>query len=330
MPSLLGVPSQQDVTSRTQVILDTDDLFSSGGRAIAASETIPHPNFSINGLGDNDIGLIRLQTPVTDRAPTPINRERDDAKAGMVVTQVGYGATQVGGSQAGRLFAIAAKTSTSCSSFGTSDTNLLCFSQVDGHGKCQGDSGGPSFATIDGIERVVGVTSFGDQNCAQFGADTRVDAELDFLYTHAPQLQCQADGACNDSCGMNGLPTDDDCSICTKDTECEESEVCANDGRCVPAPFTPGGDGSECAGNDECGSGLCATDDQGGACTSICATNDDCSDGFDCVESGSQSVCWPKSGDTGGCSVGGKGSAPMGTLLFALAVFATLGRRRRH
>ncbi|MCP4448955.1 MAG: trypsin-like serine protease [Myxococcales bacterium] len=130
LPSLLGVGTQDQVTGQTQVIFDTDDLYSSGGRAIQAAETIPHPDFSINGLGDNDIALIRLQTPVTDRTPTPINRSREDAKAGLLVTQVGYGATQVGGSQAGRLFAIDAKRSTSCSNFGSSDDKLLCFSQM--------------------------------------------------------------------------------------------------------------------------------------------------------------------------------------------------------
>src|SRR5436190_1819679 len=31
---------------------------------------------------------------------------------------------------------------------------------------CEGDSGGPAFATLDGAERVVGVTSSGDPQCA--------------------------------------------------------------------------------------------------------------------------------------------------------------------
>jgi hypothetical protein len=326
-PALLGVGSQDQVTSQTQVLFDADSVFNGSGRTIQAAETIPHPSFSVNSLGNNDIGLIRLQTPVTDRAPTPINRFNDDASAGIVVTQVGYGATQVGGQQAGNLFAIAAKTTTSCSSFGVSDANLLCFSQVDGQGKCQGDSGGPSFATIGGIERVVGVTSFGDQTCAQFGADTRVDAELDFLYTHAPELQCQLDGVCNDACGLGELPADNDCTVCTKDSECEDSEVCAADGRCVAAPFTPGGDGFECSTDDQCDSSLCAQADEGGTCTSLCTTDDQCSDEFECIEAGDQSVCWPES-KSGGCSIGGEPEAPVGALLFVLAMLLALKPRR--
>lgn len=328
-PSLLGANSQEQVTSQTQIIFDAENVFGGNGDARRVRATIPHPDFSINGLGDNDIGLIMLQTPITDRAPTPINRVHDDAPVGISVIQVGYGATQVGGAGAGSLFAIADKKTTSCSGFGGSDAKLLCFSQTDGQGKCQGDSGGPSFATINGVERVVGVTSFGDQSCAQFGADTRVDAELDFLYTHAPELQCQAEGSCNEDCGQNGLPVDEDCFVCTKDEECEDMEVCANDGRCVPAPFTPGGDGSECVSNDDCGSSICAGSDEGSICTSICTSDDQCSDGLECIAAGDQNVCWPSEEDSGGCSVGGKGSSPFGALVLGLGLVFGLRRRRR-
>ncbi len=330
-PQLIGADSQEQVTSQTQIIFDAESVFGGNGDARRVVATIPHPEFSMNNLGDNDIGLIRLQSPITDRTPTPINRIGDDAKVGISVTQVGYGATQVGGQGAGSLFALQDKKTTSCSGFGGSDANLLCFSQTDGQGKCQGDSGGPSFATIDGVERVVGVTSFGDQTCAQFGADTRVDAELDFLYANAPELQCQAEGACNEDCGRNGLPVDEDCSICTKDSECEAEQICAGDGRCVPAPFTPGGDGSECSANEDCGSNICASSDEGNICTSTCATNEECSDGLECVAAGGdQSVCWPESNDSGGCSVGGRQDAPWGALFIGLAMIVGLGRRRRR
>tara|TARA_R110002073_G_scaffold303128_1_gene471129 strand:- start:85328 stop:86491 length:1164 start_codon:yes stop_codon:yes gene_type:complete len=329
-PALLGANSQAQVTSQTQVLIDADSVFNDSGSRIQAADTIPHPSFSVNSLGNNDIGLIRLATPVTDRLPTPINRFNEDAPAGIIVTQVGYGATQVGGSQAGNLFAIDAKATTSCSPFGVSDANLLCFSQTDGQGKCQGDSGGPSFATIGGIERVVGVTSFGDQTCAQFGADTRVDAELDFLYTHAPELQCQVDGACNEDCGKGELPTDDDCTVCTKDSECEDAEVCAADGSCVAAPFTPGGDGFECSADEQCDSSLCANAEEDGTCTSLCTSDEQCSDGFECIEAGAQSVCWPESSGSGGCSIGGTSEAPIGALLIALAMLLALKPRRRR
>lgn len=41
---------------------------------------------------------------------------------------------------------------------------------------CAGDSGGPVFMTIDGVERLVGVTSHGDVGCTDHGVAIRVDA----------------------------------------------------------------------------------------------------------------------------------------------------------
>jgi len=88
--------------------------------------------------------------------------------------------------------------SVSCPSLGVgSDTNLLCFSQTNNRGTCSGDSGGPAFAVIDGKQTVVGVTSFGDMQCADYGADTRVDVEQPFLVAHVPDLiGCLSDQDC--------------------------------------------------------------------------------------------------------------------------------------
>ncbi|EYF00204.1 S1 family peptidase [Chondromyces apiculatus] len=41
---------------------------------------------------------------------------------------------------------------------------------------CAGDSGGPVFMTVEGVERLVGVTSRGDAACEQHGVAVRMDA----------------------------------------------------------------------------------------------------------------------------------------------------------
>ena len=46
---------------------------------------------------------------------------------------------------------------------------------------CSGDSGGPALKKVGGRIRVVGVTSFGDQNCSQFGASMRTDDNANFI-----------------------------------------------------------------------------------------------------------------------------------------------------
>ena len=215
-PALLDAASQAEVTARTVVVFDTTTVLEAGGRVIAASNTIPHPDFDVNFLGDDDIGLIQLAEPVTDRKVSAIARTAADAPTGVSVTMVGFGSTDgtapPGTVNVGVEFVLRDRVSTSCDSVPLAglpldDTKLLCFSQVDNKGKCGGDSGGPSFATSGGVTKVVGVTSFGDTECVYMGADTRVDAELAFLDQNIPDLRCTSDGVCGDACGT----TDVDC-----------------------------------------------------------------------------------------------------------------------
>ncbi len=337
LPSLLGFSSQEEVTAGTQVVFDTDDIRGGGGFQVKAAVTMPHPAFTTSTIGDNDVGLIWLAQAVTDRAPTPINRFYDDAAPGVVVTQVGYGVSAPGDQgTAGKLRMVQSKQTTACQPYGAgSDSNLLCFSQSDGTGKCEGDSGGPSYMTIGGIQRVVGITSFGDQNCAQFGADTRVDAELDFLFEQVPSLQCQPDGVCNDLCGKGGLPVDDDCPTCADDSDCGDSNLACVDGLCRARPGTPGGLGSSCASSDECDSGICGGGPDGNRCTDLCTLDgNECPDGFDCIAAGGDAfACWPGAdGGGGGCSV--TTTTPRRTAgsfgLWLLLGLALARRRRRR
>ena len=50
---------------------------------------------------------------------------------------------------------------------------------------CNGDSGGPAIAQGGGGDIVIGVTSYGDDNCNQFGVDVRTDASDAFIATYA-------------------------------------------------------------------------------------------------------------------------------------------------
>src|SRR5439155_7548386 len=181
----------------------------------------------INNLGKNDSGLIKLASPVTTMTSVPVNLVAASAPVGVQVTMVGFGATAVGGGGNVGVEYVVQQTSIACTGGEGSDANLLCFSQVNGKGKCEGDSGGPSFAMINGKLVEVGITSFGDQSCSQFGADTRTDAEKAFLLQHVPELECNAD------------------ADCAAGHECFAHT-------CIVTPFDPTGLGSTCAGNADC------------------------------------------------------------------------------
>ena len=208
-PLVVQLPSQEAVTQNIRVFLGTVNLLQSVGEVRTAALTIPKPEFSLANLGQHDIGLVKLAQPVTVITPTPVNLDPARAPVGATVTMVGFGSTELsGGGMLGVEFVLGDRISTACAAYGLSDASLLCFPQTDSKGKCGGDSGGPSFAEIDGALTVVGVTSFGDSNCAELGADTRTDAEREFLEAHIPALTGDADdgGGCCDA-GGRGAPS---------------------------------------------------------------------------------------------------------------------------
>lgn len=306
-PQVVGLSTQAQVTASIKVHFGTVNIFQSPGTVIMASDSIPDPMFNVNNLGSHDSGLIHLATPVNDVKPVPINLDPTMAPVGVQVTMVGFGTTQVNAGGGAGVEYVVQQTSIACDPQIGTDANLLCFSQTSGKGKCEGDSGGPSFATINGKLLEVGVTSFGDQSCAQFGADTRIDAEKDFIKAHVPNLYCM---------------TDSDCSM---GRECFENA-------CIVTPFQPTGLGAACTGNSDCDSGTCALEGSNGKCTMSCTMGDatTCPSGFDCTAAGAQGVCWPhENPDSGGCcSVGSGAQGP--AALAGLTLFGLLAMRRRR
>jgi snapalysin len=297
-PSAVGLASQEAVTRSIRVHLGTVNLDLSQGDVRAASFTIPKPGFSLDSLGHDDIGLVKLAQPVTDVAPAPVNFDRARAPIGTVVTMVGFGATATGGAGTiGIEYALADRASTSCAPYGVSDGDLLCFSQTDGLGKCRGDSGGPSFAQLDGRRALVGVTSFGDPDCIKLSADTRTDVERPFLASN-----------------LAGCAGDEDCP----------DGICF-DGRCIAPPFSPAGIGTTCTTSAQCDSGICGEGPDGKRCIEICTLGGAaCPDGFGCLrQAGASGSCWPD--DAGGCcDAGGRGA---GAALLGIAL-VVVGLRR--
>jgi hypothetical protein len=307
-PAVVGASSQAALTASVRVHFNTVNINTVQGMVVTASDTIPDPMFDINNLGSHDSGLIKLSTPVTMVKPVPVNFIAANAPVGTMVTMVGFGATAVGGGGNVGIEYVVQQTSIGCTGGEGTDANLLCFSQTSGKGKCEGDSGGPSFAMIKGQMFEVGITSFGDQNCSQFGADTRTDAESAFILQHIPELQCSTDA------------------------DCAAGHECFSH-RCIVNPFDPMGLGSVCTGGADCDSGQCASGDGGMKCSMVCTTGDatTCPSGFDCVSdgAGTSGACWPTPSGGGGCCDAGGAGGPT-TMLVGIGLCAVLLRKRRR
>ena len=306
-PSVVGVSSQQAVTQSVKVHFDTVNIGATQGTVVGAMDTIPDPKFNVNALGQYDSGLIHLSSSVTTMKPVPVNFDPAKAPVGVMVTMVGFGATAVGGGGNVGIEYVVQQQSIACQSQIGSDANLLCFSQTSGKGKCEGDSGGPSFAMIDGHLVEVGITSFGDQTCSTFGADTRVDAEKDFIVSHIPALFCSSDA---------------DCSM---GHECFEHS-------CIVTPFTTSGLGANCTSGTDCDSGMCAsTGSTNDKCTMSCTVNDNttCPSGFACTDvGGGQGVCLATDSGGGCCDAGGSGGPA--TMLVGICLVGVVLRRHRR
>ncbi len=161
---------------------DPDVNDAAGGLVVAISEVHAHPEFDWKAW-DNDIALVRLATPVTDRAPTPLYR--DVVVAQTPVIDVGYGVADNNDGGGGLLRSVD-KVTADCA--GANDPTvsgdvLVCMDASDGRGSCFGDSGGPTFTRINGSLVVAGVTSggTGDQCGAGWDLYTSIVAELLFL-----------------------------------------------------------------------------------------------------------------------------------------------------
>ena len=340
--SEVGVSSQAQVTADIHVFFDTVNVDQSQGTVVTASSSLPDPAFDINNLGSHDIGLIKLSAPVTNITPVPINLNPANVGLGVTLTQVGFGATAVGGTGQVGVEHVVMVTTETCSDVGASDANLLCWSQTDGKGKCEGDSGGPSFLTINGVLTQVGETSFGDggsgTSCSEFGTDTRIDAEKAFIVANIPELGCIKDGTCDAACGTGGLPTDPDCNPCTTDEQCTTgSAAVAGDicyeGTCTAGPTLAGGLGATCTKNGDCTLDSCGGEGSDLLCVAECTVGSasSCPSDFDCLSTsstGSAGACWPSSGGGGGCCDAGSDGAP--TALIGLALFGVVLRRARR
>jgi MYXO-CTERM domain-containing protein len=339
-PSELGFSTQQQLTSSITVYYDTTTV--GNGKSVKATESMPHPQYSVSSGLNNDVGLIHLQTPIADHTPVPLNRSAV-ASSGVHLQMVGFGVNQSGTQNAGTEYLLADKVTESCTNVGDTkalDANLLCWSQNTSgtiSGKCEGDSGGPSFSMINGKKYQVGITSVGWSSstnqtaCNGFGADTRVDHVMDWLdATVGDALRCAADGVC-----MSGCAADPDCPTCAKDSDCGSDMWCdmANGGHCEPSPYTTGGDGYTCTKDADCASNLCATVGTDKKCSETCQTdNNKCPSGFDCLPAGGSGstvgACWPgANSDSGGCSASDDGSGPA-LFLFAMGALFVARRRR--
>jgi V8-like Glu-specific endopeptidase len=201
-----------------------------------------HPQWT-GQAGTYDIAALLLASP-PGVSPRQINRTPlDSSFTGQMVRAVGYGRTDPAVSDSGTRHTVTVTVT------GVSGTTFSL--GVSGSaGTCVGDSGGPSFHIFpDGIERAVGLHSYGSASCGD-GTDDRIDPFAPFvdqwLADEEPN-HCGSDGTCMEGC----TPADPDCA-CAPDGVC--NAACPDllaDPDCPP----------DCVANGVCAKQMCPVPD---------------------------------------------------------------------
>lgn len=260
-------------------------------------QQVRHPQYNATGALENDVAVLKLDSPVTGITPIAINTTSlSTADIGKNVRHVGYGVYTF---QNGQPVSDSKKRSVDTPLRQVGATQIE--SGATGKQTCQGDSGGPGFMITSGsaAERVAGIVSYGDQYCQQQGVDTRVDAFASWItstYNQWEAPQCGWDNRCKTGC----TPIDPDCA-CAADNQCTTQCVdlskdpdcpanCSADGICAtglcPAKDVDCHDvGTACGTDLQCTTRMCRSDLQhpDKYCTKNCGSNTDCPSPMTCL-----------------------------------------------
>lgn len=177
-------------TSQVNLVIGRHDLRTDTGIRVASQQFIIHPDYN-DETSDNDIGLIKLASPVTQTTiglPTP--SVISTITTGSPVTAIGWGTTMhandVSSAPSPVLLEVILPivSQSVCALANNITENMICAGLPEG-GKdtCQGDSGGPLVSKQGGEFFLIGATSFGN-GCAlpnSPGVYTKVSKFLEFI-----------------------------------------------------------------------------------------------------------------------------------------------------
>lgn len=192
----------------------------SSGRLFAVQGMHPHPDYDGQAL-THDIAVLILAEAILGVEPVAPRLDPLGDVVGKEALFVGFGLTESG--------SFGVKMSVSMPI--TKMEEQWLFNADPQKNTCSGDSGGPALMELDGVVTLVGVTSWGDEDCVEFGANSRVDAFASFVVDyldgvappnaptpstgtqgpggdHCEELGWYGDGICDEDC----LKPDSDCA----------------------------------------------------------------------------------------------------------------------
>ena len=164
---------------------------------------------------------------------------QDDLAAGSDVKFLGYGVTENSQNNSVRYYFNGELQQVQALTFSYNQSNSGSF--ANNGGPCFGDSGGPALFDLAGVGWVVaGVTSYGDQDCTQFGVSGRVSAIGTWITNYIANGGGGMSGQTCDQCTQETLSAGGTCASswnsCLNNSQCSAFVDCLNgcqDDACV-------------------------------------------------------------------------------------------------
>ena len=165
--------------SAVTFFIGADTRSPSAGTALPVASLHSHPQYDGEQLV-NDIAVVLLAQPASV-APIARVPSMDASWVGRDALFVGYGVTSANANTSGEKRSVTIPIT-------AVDAGTFRY-EHRARNTCFGDSGGPALADTNGTTHLLGVTSYGDNDCAEYGVNTRVDAHaawIDGIISGAP------------------------------------------------------------------------------------------------------------------------------------------------
>ncbi|KAJ2017386.1 Kallikrein-14 [Coemansia sp. S16] len=160
------------------------------GKGAKVAEIHNHPQYNDQTM-INDISLLKLSSPITDKNAATISIDTTNVGDGIAVTALGWGFTAPGGSTPAQTLKKGELTTLSKAQCSQKDTKFdgnngarICVAGDTGTDTCPGDSGGPLIRKVDGKNVLVGITSFGTAGPGQQITTSCGGKGMVSLFTH--------------------------------------------------------------------------------------------------------------------------------------------------
>jgi hypothetical protein len=152
---------------------------------VQVKEQHAHPLWDGLFYSGHDVAVLVLASEVSHVTPAALGVDPAAAQAGEPLRIVGFGHDT-----APVNMGFGTKRQATITAADETDAYFLEANEADGTQSCYGDSGGPALYTgTDGVERVVGVATFGGDDCQGGGFYTRLAKYADFLAEFVGEME---------------------------------------------------------------------------------------------------------------------------------------------